>query len=1208
MKTSIRKKSVTAPFPLRARALTYAIAMAFSVPASVAAAADLNISQVPLVAGVGVPANLLYIHDDSGSMTWSYMPDTAFTTSVQYKDPNYNSQYYSPGTPYKAPPFTDDAHTDPEGKDATFNNAWTNGYDPARDSVSEYNGLNNYNSSVVPCSSFTWDYNDFDGYYFGSPPYYLNTPTLSGSEMKLPGKVNLSTSYKATLAEPSVYGCQQTYWGNYLRGVGYGTSYTGNINPDAAHYYSGNTRVYISPAEQQNFANWYSYYRTREMAAKAGIALAFSKIPNLGDNSIRVGWGRINKTSTQTIDGKTVPVIIQGVRPFSGSGVAGAAYGGGHRADFFTWLYGLNSSGGTPLLGALNAAGQYYDRSSGSLGPWADDPEHPGNLADEKDAVCRKSFTILMTDGYYGDTISSVGNADGVATTFSPPPQPGGGTPPTWNKQPYSDTNSNTLADIAWSYWVKDLSPADNKVPPYEPRDPAWWQHMTTYTVGMGVAGSIPDKSVPFGIADAHTTSGSAGYTWPDLSGVTASSSDPKKIDDLLHAGVNGHGDFFSAKSANEFVDAMEKILNSIKSSAGGSGNLAKNSGKAGAAGVYVFNTTYDANWNGKLTASRFLTINTSNPSAVGDVAWEASEQMPGAAARNIYTRAALLKTVASGGVAFNSLGSLSTWQQSYLNQSQPAPHGDNVLKYLRGDATNEAPNGERFRVRLHVGTRAALGDSVNTTPIYDDETKTLYQGANDGMLHAFNAETGVERFAYIPTGIFHKLNQLPDSAYSHQYYVDGDVNITTLGSSRYLVGVLGRGGTGAYGLDVTHPGSFGTGSVKWELNGRIDKANCGNSTTVDEGTEEDLGFIIGQPMIARINATDGVAIVGNGYNSCDDKAVLYVINVKTGAIQQRIEAGTALSGVNNGLSAPYWLDADRDEHLSTGDVVYAGDLRGNLWRFEYNGSGFGAAGLLFTAHNATGEVQPITAAPQAILHPGTSDTYVFVGTGQFLQQEDKDPDSFRVQSWYGLKDTGSTISRSDLITRTITSGTELATLSDGSEVPVRFVSPATAGDMESVQGWHIDLNIAADAGERITTPSVTFSVGSGPDKMVLMVSSLIPSDDKCSGGGRGYANFVNPFTGAELEYPIADINGDGKVDATDRLSGHVVASLGLDGIPGKMIVPGGRDGTDTDKGDGGGCAGPIVIGTSTGKTYSTATVNYCPGIKGRLSWREIVE
>ncbi|CAB1063883.1 Type IV fimbrial biogenesis protein PilY1, partial [Olavius sp. associated proteobacterium Delta 1] len=118
-----------------------------------------------------------------------------------------------------------------------------------------------------------------------------------------------------------------------------------------------------------------------------------------------------------------------------------------------------------------------------------------------------------------------------------------------------------------------------------------------------------------------------------------------------------------------------------------------------------------------------------------------------------------------------------------------------------RGERSNEALYGGAYRNRFQV-----LGDIVHSSPVYSHGM--LYAGGNDGMLHAFDAASGDERFAYVPNLVFGNLTSLIDPEYSHKYYVDlspaiRDITIGGLAKT-YLVGGLGKGGKGYYALDVT--------------------------------------------------------------------------------------------------------------------------------------------------------------------------------------------------------------------------------------------------------------------------------------------------------------------------------------------------------------------------------------------------------------------
>jgi type IV pilus assembly protein PilY1 len=248
-----------------------------------------------------------------------------------------------------------------------------------------------------------------------------------------------------------------------------------------------------------------------------------------------------------------------------------------------------------------------------------------------------------MTDGYYGDSTGSVGNADG-ASNFTTPAKPDG-TTEHWTTAPFSDTFSNTLADIAWYYWARDLhgDQTNNKVPGTT-NDPAWWQHMTTFTIGLGVSGTI-SKDIAFAAARATPTGTGTNINWPRGSS--------NQIDDLLHAAVNGHGDFFAAQNPQEFADGMASIINSVQSSAAASSKLARNnSGEKNIAKVTTSTLVYEVKnepgWFGRVFAYRVCTkaeaASGSNGCANKEnqikspAVWEASEKIGAHGARNILS------------------------------------------------------------------------------------------------------------------------------------------------------------------------------------------------------------------------------------------------------------------------------------------------------------------------------------------------------------------------------------------------------------------------------------------------------------------------------------------------------------------------------------------------------------------------------------------
>ena len=190
---------------------------------------------------------------------------------------------------------------------------------------------------------------------------------------------------------------------------------------------------------------------------------------------------------------------------------------------------------------------------------------------------------------------------------------------------------------------------------------------------------------------------------------------------------------------------------------------------------------------------------------------------------------------------------------------------GANNVEYIKGNWASERRMGGTLRNRDSL-----LGDIVNSSPMYAPDTKTLFVGANDGMLHAFNALTGAELFTFVPAGLnFADLATLSDPQYTHKYFVDGPVvvsNFKQTPGKNYLVGALGRGGKGIFGLDVTSPSSFAAANVLWELR--------------DDGG--DMGMVINEPQIITLNdSTNTKAVMfGNGINSANGHAVLFIVNL----------------------------------------------------------------------------------------------------------------------------------------------------------------------------------------------------------------------------------------------------------------------------------------------------------------------------------------
>lgn len=1097
--------SIAHRFPLKRSSVVVMCALM----AHLTVAEAVTIPLVPLQAINSAEPNIMMILDDSGSMQWEAMPDEI--TYIDYLYPRPSNLYG--GSTYG---------------NVAVDTSSTNRYARLLRSA----GVNKvyYDPTIT---YIPWSKPDGSLWPNAVPTAALNNPANAAR-----GTRNLTidlTEYSDWRNDSSTSTGDQTYYpATYFNynggGIWNAGSYTRvEIRPANAPFpkaasrtdCAGTTCTYDE--EIKNFANWYTYYRSRILTARAGIGRAFA----LQGNNVRVGFGAINKDST-TVDGVSTSTIILGVRQFSGT----------DRDTFFNRLYNWTiPKSNTPLRQALDDTGKYFMRTD-SRGPWSSTPGVSGGT----DYTCRQSYTILMTDGYWnGSGASSPADANTDGTSGPSHTGPNGQTYSYVAQSPFSDGRSDTLADVAMYYWKTDLRDTLANEVPTNYLDPAFWQHMVTFGVGLGVTGSIS----PTAAFDAIQTG--ATITWPST-GTNAG-----KLDDLLHAGVNSRGGFFSAQNPKEFADSLAATLNSIAQRSGSASSIAANSSQI-STNTKVFNAKFDTSrWSGELEAYAVTSTGVATTAS-----WTASNNIPAPGSRRIFT-------YSGGNVVPFQFSSLSAADQGYL------VNADNV-DYLRGERSKEKQNSGTLRNRTSI-----LGDIVDSTPAYVSENDTLFVGANDGMLHAFNATTGVEQFAYVPSAVLPRIANLTNPSYTHEYFVDGDIAVssrTQTPSNNYLVATLGRGGKGIFALNVTTPSSFGTGSLLWEY---------------FSSSDNDLGYMLGAPIIAKMNDGSVVAIVANGYNSTSGKAVLYIFDLATGSIIRKFDTGI---GSDNGLAAPGVYDADNDGDI---DVIYAGDLKGNLWKFDVSSNTSSTWGFafmsgttplpFFIATDSLGNRQPITAPVAVAKNSVTTDPnygkrFIFVGTGSYFRNGDTADKS--VQSLYGLIDQNYQIAgRSNLTQRSIQLESTL------NSKPVRVFSGATTGDMTSKDGWYLDLKTAGGGaeGERIVTAAQAYQLA----EPTLIFSSIIPIDDPCQPGGRGYVNALNPFTGGRLSNGFFDLNAD-KNFANDLAGGYNVGSVDLGiGMPSQPKIVGGR----------------LVTGGSSGK-IGEIEVNPAAKRTRRISWREI--
>ena len=857
-------------------------------------------------------------------------------------------------------------------------------------------------------------------------------------------------------------------------------------------------------AEQANYATWFSYHRTRMKAAKAGASEAFTDL----DSRVRVGfrtiWDR-NSFDIPVNDGNDGRFVDNP----GGQGTSATT----SRSTWYSRLQNVIAYNGTPLHGALDSAGRYFSRTD-AQGPY-------GPQATSGQFSCRQNFAILTTDGYWNDTSNNysvkVGNQDG---------NPGSTITGTNNQSyryspsaPYTDGYSDTLADVAMRYWKADLRTDLANNVPTNSANPAFWQHMVTFGISIGLNGNKPWSSVGAVPSDA---------TWEE----PPEPEDADRIDDLLHAAVNGRGAFVAASNPEEFSAGLQGALAVISQRTSSFSNVASNSVSLDT-GSQVFNASYvSGTWTGTVTA-RAVT----QSGVASTVSWTAT--VPAWASRKIFT------VSGSAGANFPSTAQVTALARGGGPSSFPVT-GENNANYLKGQPTLEERNGGTLRNRASI-----LGDIVGSSPAYVGDTNTLYVGANDGMLHAFDAANGQELFAYVPGIIdISALSTLSRPDYTHRYFVDGPVSVTSRAltpGKNLLIGTLGRGGKGVFALDVSTPRTATATSVyKWELK---------DTTT---GSDGNMGLVMGKPLLSKVAGGRVAAVLGNGVNSSREKAVLIVLDVESGEIIRQIDTGIGSADAPNGLSAPVGVYSADGQTLA---YVYAGDMLGNVWKFDLTSTNATqwSAKRLFTAQDANGTAQPITGAPTVTTHPTTRKRWVFFGTGRYLTTEDADARNTAVQTLYGLvdDDPATPPTRSALTRRTVTVQSTTVSGLAARAFESRSALPANS------KGWYIDL---PGSGERIVQDAQIVS-------SFLVTASVMPSGNACDADGSGFINALDAFTGTSAGGSYFDLDGDGQTDDAGVSSpngplpvGSVNPGVGMPTLPnllrGRLVV-GGTAGSD---------------------------------------------
>jgi type IV pilus assembly protein PilY1 len=716
------------------------------------------------------------------------------------------------------------------------------------------------------------------------------------------------------------------------------------------------------------------------------------------------------------------------------------------------------------------------------------------------------------------------------------------------------------------------------------------------------------------------------------------------------NAAIKGGGKFFFAANVNDLTSSLTRTFQFISAQTSASSSVAANStqfqtnallfqalfNSADWSGnIKTFNLeSEDTNGNGKLDSKNDVPklvdidedVNGNKVLDTGKInfsaRWEAKDHIPDPVDRHIIT----FDPVTAKGIDFQWLN-LNSAQKDVLNNLKPlntsfVNEGEKVLAYLRGVQSNEGTGDTEYRERSVV-----LGDIINSDPLFvgkqdlgystlpegslptgqgyaahvalkDANNEMLYVGANDGMLHAFqvdanlpNDEQGNEVFAYVPNAAISPelVTLATDRNYTHKYFVDGapqygdayfDNNWHTVlvgsmgaGSTTVVGDAKGTGGRAIFGLDITNPSSFGINNVLWEFSNRDDA---------------DLGYTIPTPSVVRMADGSWAAIVANGYNSANGKAALFILDIKTG---KPIGGKALVAGISgsNGLSTPTPVDVDGDKIV---DYIYAGDLKGNMWKFDVTGDtpakwGVANGGIpLYVACAtkviapntcATADLQPITSKPSVVeakAKDQKNGVMVLFGTGKYYEDGDHQvPASPQIQSFYAIWDicdkknaatctSGVVSGRSQLLEQKIIDDGPDFRFTSACQVAYGTVAPSPVDSgcdaTTSRKGWFIDLKSptagVGGQGERAVSAPVV-------RENSVLFTTLIPINITCEPDGTGYVLDMD-INGARFAAPSIDINGDGIVDKDDLQNGMAVTGIkSKDGIIKTPTIVGGGDG-----------------------------------------------
>ena len=937
--------------------------------------------------------------------------------------------------------------------------------------------------------------------------------------------------------------------------------------------------------EMTNFANWYAYYRTRNQLLKSAVGLAFAPV----GAKYNVGLVALSTAAA----GGTMNTPKQ--------------FTGADRTLWYQQLYAMDGTGYTPTRAGLHSIGKMY----ANLAPYA-----KAAGSEVVQYPCQQNFTFVTSDGYWNNAgpgpevtnNDNVENADRFCTKDKGCVQ--------------DNSDGVSLADVALYWYNGGSSTGTSSLrPTLEDYDnpglvPAKTGenarlHMKTFTLGLGIDGLMAydrnyttktNASSDFGKVLTREPTGcpwndNKEWVWPDPKTSVVDTDPQSRVDDLWHAAVNGRGQYFSAAEPAEVVDSLTLALLNIESKVGAAAAAATSTPNISLQDNDIFSDTFTTvKWYGELTKRKIDTL-------TGDVIptklWNSSDRVglkvdPGTDTRKILmldVSTGLLKnfkfaemSAAETGWFANKCSLLFQCSDMTTDERALANSGDNLVNWLRGQ--QQYANNTIFREYsktdgtqgVSTGVPIVLGDIASSKPAFMRQPRkgykfdgypafvaanktraaTVFVGANDGMMHAFNAVTGDELWAYAPRITMKKLFKQASTTYgsNHQYTVDGspEVSDVFIGGvwKSILVSGLNGGGRGYFALDVTDPLNP---KAMWEL--------CADPTVCSGvNLEPEIGLTFGNAQFGKWN-NKWVVFLSSGYNNIpgsdgvpggSGNGFLFIIDVATGAVLKKTPTMAGVSpggtvGTPSGLAKITGINSNPniDPVLTH---IYGGDNLGQMWRFDLETT---PGSVKVTRMGNSGPGQPITSRPEVTsckvskIVDGVTlegvERIVVYGTGRLLDVPDLS--STGLQSIYAIKDSALEVTpwRTGMIQQSLVDF----------GVPGNYTVTNNVVDLGTATGWYVNLD--KNARERINLdPKIVFG-------SVSFVSNIPAASTTCTVGGKSKIYTLDVCTGSYLN----NTKIVGKTISEDAaVVGSIMVQLETGAV--KLIITKANGATDTEE------------------------------------------